>query len=182
MPDALSDAKSALAHANAAFPSNPASVTKPTAKPAPTPTKSSPSIGDELAVKKSMVDKAVSALPKMHKGGPVAADGAYQLKAGEHVLTASEAGKARQHALMASGMKSLAKPAPKVGKPTASMTITPMPKTTASDNVLASPVKPGMPTGSISPSPKAGPGWKAQSAIAHPGETTRPTTADITKT
>lgn len=46
----------------------------------------------------------------MHNGGPVLADGAYRLKAGEHVLTAPEATKARKHALMASGMKSLAKP------------------------------------------------------------------------
>lgn len=121
-------------------------------------------------------------LGSMHKGGPVKADGAYNLKAGEHVLTASEAANARKHALMASGMKSLAKPSPKVGKPTASMTITPMPKTTATDKTLASPVKPGMPTMSISPSPKAGLGWKAQSAIAHPGDTTRPTASDVVKT
>ncbi len=178
MPDALSDAKAALAHANASFPSNPPAA----AKPAPTPTKSSPSIGDELMVKKAMVDKARSALPKMHKGGPVNADGDYNLKAGEHVLTEPEAALARKHALMASGMKSLAKPAPKVGKPTASMTITPMPKTTATDKTLASPVKPGMPTMSISPNPKAGPGWRAQSAITHPGDTTRPTASDVSKT
>ena len=48
-------------------------------------------------------------LGSMHTGGPVMADGAYQLKAGEHVLTAAEATKAKRHALMASGMKSLAK-------------------------------------------------------------------------
>jgi hypothetical protein len=47
--------------------------------------------------------------PKMHTGGPVMADGTYQLKAGEHVLTAPEAAKARKHAIMASGIKSLAK-------------------------------------------------------------------------
>jgi hypothetical protein len=50
-----------------------------------------------------------SILGSMHTGGPVMADGAYRLKAGEHVLTAAEAKKAQKHALMASGMKSLAK-------------------------------------------------------------------------
>lgn len=45
----------------------------------------------------------------MHTGGPVMEDGVYRLQAGEHVLTASEAAKARKHALMVSGMKSLAK-------------------------------------------------------------------------
>lgn len=48
-------------------------------------------------------------LGTLHTGGPVMADGAYKLKAGEHVLTAAEATKARKHALMASGIKSLAK-------------------------------------------------------------------------
>ncbi len=47
--------------------------------------------------------------PKMHKGGPIKADGIYRLKAGEHVLTADEATKARKHALMITGMHSLAK-------------------------------------------------------------------------
>ena len=50
-------------------------------------------------------------IPLRHKGGPIPKDGAYKLKAGEHVLTAKEADTARKHALMASGMKSLAKPA-----------------------------------------------------------------------
>lgn len=177
MPDALSDAKAALAHANKTFPPKAASAVKPAA---PTPRPAAPSLGDELAAKQVLVNKAVKALPRMHKGGPVPADGAYNLKAGEHVLTASEAGKARQHALMASGMKSLAKPAPKKGS--ATMTVTPMPKTATTDQTLASPKKPGMPTGSISPSPKAGPGWKAQPGIARPGETTRPTMGDISKT
>lgn len=47
-----------------------------------------------------------------HKGGEIPADGNYKLKAGEHVLTAAEAAKARKHALMVSGMKSLALAAP----------------------------------------------------------------------
>lgn len=181
MPDALSDAKAALAHANAAFPAHAVTTTDP--KPAVAAAKSAvPSIGQELAVKKTMVDKARSALPKMHKGGTVKVAGDYNLKAGEHVLTASEAAKARNHALMASGMKSLASPGPRIKKPTASMTVDPMPKSTTTDKTLASPKKPGMPSGSISPNPKAGPGWKAQSAIAHPGDTTRPAASDISKT
>jgi hypothetical protein len=182
MPDALSDAKAALAHANTAFPS-PKPEAKPTPAPAAAKSAKASSIGQELAAKKMMVDKAMSALPKMHKGGPVHADGAYNLKAGEHVLTAPEAAKARTHALVASGMKSLAKSAPtKAPRGTASMTIEPMPKKDFTDKTLASPAKPGMPSMSISPSPKAGPGFKAQSAVAHPGETTRPTASDVSKT
>jgi hypothetical protein len=49
-------------------------------------------------------------IPRMHNGGPVLSDGAYQLKAGEHVLTAAEAAKAKKHAIMAAGIKSLVKP------------------------------------------------------------------------
>ena len=105
---ALASAKSTLSHATAAFPG---SVSAPAKSAAPaTPAKAAPSLGDELAAKKTMVDKAVSALPKMHDGGPVVADGAYQLKAGEHVLTAAEVIKARKHAIMASGIKSLVRP------------------------------------------------------------------------
>jgi hypothetical protein len=135
MPDTLSDAKAVLAHSYAAFPpvkatagaSTDAPAAKPASKPAAKPTPS-PTIGQELSTKKAMVDKAIQALPKMHKGGPVKVDGAYNLKAGEHVLTAPEAGKARSHAIMASGMKSLAKPAPvRAPRGTASMTIEPMP-------------------------------------------------------
>jgi lysophospholipid acyltransferase (LPLAT)-like uncharacterized protein len=53
---------------------------------------------------------------KMHNGGPVMADGVYRLKAGEHVLTAPEAAKAKKHAMMASGMKSLAKSGKAISK------------------------------------------------------------------
>lgn len=49
--------------------------------------------------------------PKMHKGGDVPKDGPYTLKAGEHVLTEKEAKIARKHAILASGLKSLAKSA-----------------------------------------------------------------------
>ena len=59
----------------------------------------------------------------MHKGGPVTHDGIYRLKMGEHVLTEAEAKNARKHALMASGMKSLAKPADKVKMDHAKSTI-----------------------------------------------------------
>jgi hypothetical protein len=113
--NAVASAKAALSTANKKFPSSmapksPAAKVTVKANPAP----KAPSVGDELAAKSDNVNEYMAALPKMHKGGPVMADGAYILKAGEHVLTASEAGKARQHALAASGMKSLAKPAPKL--------------------------------------------------------------------
>ena len=130
MPDALSDAKAALAHANAAFPPAPKAASVPAKPAAPKPAPLS-GLAAELNEKGKMMKNAKLALsdaPKMHKGGPVKADGVYTLKAGEHVLTAPEAAKARTHALMASGMKSLAKPAPKAPKGTASMTVTPMPK------------------------------------------------------
>ena len=114
----LAAAKGTLAHAEKSFPSSgapssgaPKSAT-PAAKPAAT-AKPAPSLGDELKAKAANVDTYVRVigLPKMHNGGPVATDGAYNLKAGEHVLTAPEAAMARKHAMMAVGMKSLAKPA-----------------------------------------------------------------------
>jgi hypothetical protein len=106
MPDALSAAKNALAHATKTFPSSP--LASP-AKPVVAATKPISGLGAELTAKKTMVDKAQSALPALHGGGPVPADGAYNLKAGEHVLTATEAAKARKHAIMAAGIKSLTK-------------------------------------------------------------------------
>lgn len=45
----------------------------------------------------------------MHRGGPVKEDGMYKLKKGEHVLTAEEAEHAHKHALMFSGIKSMAR-------------------------------------------------------------------------
>lgn len=127
MPDAISDAKAALAQANKSFPSsNQSSGAAPAPKVAAKPV--TPNLGQELAAKKTMVDKARQALPKMHKGGTVKVDGDYNLKAGEHVLTAPEAAKARNHALMASGMKSLATPGPRVRTGNASVgAIDPMP-------------------------------------------------------
>jgi hypothetical protein len=113
MPDALSDAKAALAHANTSFPSPKAATGAAT--PA-APAKATPTLGDELNAKAGMVQKGRQAagLPKMHSGGPVLSDGAYQLKAGEHVLTEPEAKLARKHAILASGLKSLAKSGKKV--------------------------------------------------------------------
>ena len=107
MADALADAKAALAHANKTFPS-PAPKPAPVVK-SPMPAPKAPSLGEELGAKTRNINEYVNA-PKMHKGGPVLADGVYSMKAGEHVLTAAEADKARKHALMAVGMKSLAKP------------------------------------------------------------------------
>ena len=107
---ALSKAKTTLAHANSSFPGTGSSaVSSPT--PSPAPVKSTPTIGQELAVKKGMVDKARTAIPKMHVGGPVPADGTYDLQAGEHVLTAPQAKMVRKHALMSVGMSSLARSA-----------------------------------------------------------------------
>lgn len=110
--NALASAKATLAHSNTSFPTRASSAAPAAAKPAASAaSKPAPSIGQELAVKKQMVDKAQSALPKMHEGGKVHADGAYELKAGEHVLTAQQAKVVRKHALMAVGMNSLTKPA-----------------------------------------------------------------------
>jgi hypothetical protein len=107
---ALANAKAALAHADAKFPR--AAAAAPAAKPA---APAAPSIGAELKAKSGMVGKARQALdaPKMHKGGPVPADGIYTLKKGEHVLTEKEVGTVKKHALMATGLKSLAATAKK---------------------------------------------------------------------
>ncbi len=167
MPDALSDAKAALAHANKAFPTKAVATTPAPKASAVTPAKAARGgLGVELAEKGKMMNnarKALGDLPKMHKGGPVTVDGAYHLKAGEHVLTAKEAGRARAHALMAGGMRSLAKPAAAPTKRgTASMTVEPMPKTSFADKNLDPKAAPGgsaqrissdnaKPAGSISP-------------------------------
>jgi hypothetical protein len=120
--DAVSDAKAALAHANKTFPSpaaKPATI-KPAAAPAPAKTEGQ-DIAAGLKAKSDNVNEYLKSIPKMHNGGPVVGDGPRMLKDGEHVLTAAEANKARKHALMAVGMKSLAKmPAQKktMGEPT----------------------------------------------------------------
>ena len=79
-------------------------------KAAAKPAKKATSFGDVgskiQAARDALAPKIV---PNLHSGGPVLQDGPHNLKAGEHVLTAKEADKARKHALMASGMKSLAK-------------------------------------------------------------------------
>lgn len=113
--DPVSNAKAALASANKAFPS-PAKAPAPKAQPA-APVVHPPTVGDELKAKADNVNQYMNA-PKMHKGGPVMADGVYTLRAGEHVLAKGEADKARKHALMASGVKSLAMPG-KTAKPKA---------------------------------------------------------------
>ena len=50
----------------------------------------------------------LTVVTSMHEGGPVMTDGVYRLKKGEHVLTAPEAARAKKHALMHAGMRSLA--------------------------------------------------------------------------
>jgi hypothetical protein len=78
----------------------------------------------------------------------------------------------------------------KSGKAISSMTIEPMkPGTAVADltkptphsESLVPPKKAGMPTMSISPSPKAGPGWKAQNAPAKPGAVARPAKSNLIK-
>jgi len=64
----------------------------------------------------SEVSRPAEITPSFHKGGTVKKDGTYRLQAGEHVLTAPEADKARNHAIMASGIKSLAKAGAKAKK------------------------------------------------------------------
>ena len=92
-----------------------AAIAKPAAKSA----KSSVAAGGAALQKaassaqSSMEPRHFDMIPTMHKGGPVMKDGTYRLKMGEHVLTAKETAKAKQHALMSSGIKSLAKSAPK---------------------------------------------------------------------
>ena len=113
----VGNAKAALAQANKAFPS-PAKPAAPAVKSAAAPVKSSSfdggaGVGAELKAKSDNVDQYMKSIPKMHNGGPVVGDGPRMLRDGEHVLTAAEAKKARKHALMAVGMKSLAKAAPK---------------------------------------------------------------------
>ena len=130
--DPIADAKNALKGANSSFsgalaaaagvkPAGarvaPVVSAKPAAKPSNeefgTPERS---VKEGLAANRANVEAYAKQYPKMHNGGPVPADGVYQMKKGEHVLTEAEAKKARKYALMGAGMKSLAKAAPKVIK------------------------------------------------------------------
>lgn len=76
-------------------------------------------IGDTAAAKASSaahdvdVPKQATAPTSFHKGGSVKKSGVYRLKKGEHVLTEPEVGKVRSHAMLAAGLKSLAKSGPK---------------------------------------------------------------------
>ena len=116
--DKVAKAKSTLSNVSRDFPS-----AKPAAAAAPhrqgmissmvnkvkANIQESAGIGKELGVKAQNVSDYAASAPKMHKGGRIPADGIYSMKAGEHVLTAKEAVLAKKHALMAVGMKSLAK-------------------------------------------------------------------------
>jgi hypothetical protein len=64
----------------------------------------------------SEVSRPAEITPSFHKGGTVKKDGTYRLQAGEHVLTEPEAEKAKKHAIMASGIKSLANAGAKAKK------------------------------------------------------------------
>ena len=120
--DPVTAAKKVLAGAQKAFPSSMApKAPVPTVAPKTSgvaPVSRGEDIAAGLKARTDNVDSYKAAYPKMHKGGPVPADGTYDLKKGEHVLTEAEAKKARKHALMAAGMKSLAKP---IAKPTPPM-------------------------------------------------------------
>lgn len=131
--DKLSGAKNALATAGAKFPTPKAPATPaPKVSVAPKPSMSTgepeKGIGNELKAKQDNIDEYMKAIPKMHKGGPVLKDGPVMLKAGEHVLAKGEADKARKHALMASGMKSLAVPVVKAAAAPAKPAVKAAPK------------------------------------------------------
>ena len=123
----LAGAKDFLARSNKKFPGLAAKPPAAPAKPAPAAAPASSraitrqqnvqAVSDTL---KSAGMTGAGTIGTLHNGGPVTKDGAYNLKKGEHVLTEPEAKMARKHALMASGMKSLTKAAPKTaGEPVA---------------------------------------------------------------
>jgi hypothetical protein len=129
MSDTLSKAKSVLAGAEKAFPSSMApkssvDAAKNRVKPITVAPKiSAPASGvsvnsraGNIAANRDILSPGDMSLPKLHNGGPVPADGAYQLKAGEHVLTEEEAKTARKHALRSAGLRSLARVAKPVAK------------------------------------------------------------------
>ena len=108
-------AKDALAHAAGKnFPtlSKPAAPAAKPAAAAPAKTEGQ-DIASGLKAKEDTVNEYLKNAPKMHNGGPVVGDGPRNLKDGEHVLTAAEAKIVRKHAMLAAGLKSLAKEAPK---------------------------------------------------------------------
>ena len=106
--DKLASAKSALTSAKGKFPAAPKPAPAPITTP-PAPAKPS-ALGDStiapsLKAKQDNINTYMNATPKMHKGGVVPEDGIYNMKKGEHVLTA------RQKKAMMDGMKALTKPA-----------------------------------------------------------------------
>src|ERR1700676_5178231 len=112
---AIGGAKAALTQARAKFPQPKAvpSATPRIQSPTMTPM-AKPNLGDELKSKSDNVDEYMKAIPKMHKGGPVMADGDYNLRMGEHVLSAKDAenlknahSKAKTVLSMTKGLKSL---------------------------------------------------------------------------
>ena len=119
--EVLASAKQTLSKAQKDFPSSSLATPAPKASPAAAAGKavtsgaaSTTGLGAELTAAKTSRAKATTAgkvsgttpvMPSMHEGGPVPADGPYNLKAGEHVLTAPQVKMVRQHALMAVGMK-----------------------------------------------------------------------------
>lgn len=120
-------AKAALDSAKAKFPSPkavPSATPRPAApvmKPAAGGFDGGKGIGAELKAKSDNVDQYAQSMPKMHNGGPVVGDGPRWLKDGEHVLTGPEAKIVRKHAMMAVGLKSLAKTPDGAGTPKSKM-------------------------------------------------------------
>jgi hypothetical protein len=100
------------------------SLTKPASKPATQVGKAGSTLakaGASISANAKAAGQGASVIPMQpiesrHKGGPIMKDGVYRLKAGEHVLTEDETHQARKHAIMASGIKSLAEPGPKAKK------------------------------------------------------------------
>lgn len=117
--DKVAKAKSALSNASRDFPSaKPAAAAaaphrqgmiSSMVKAVSANKQESAGIGKELGAKARNISDYAASAPKMHKGGPVKANGIYSLLAGEHVLPRHEVAKAKRHALMAAGMKSLAR-------------------------------------------------------------------------
>jgi hypothetical protein len=106
--DKVNAAKSALQKANSKFTSAPKSTPAPVVKSpvsVKTPALGDPTIGPSLKAKNDNINTYINNTPKMHKGGEVPENGIYNMKKGEHVLTAKQ-----KNAMMA-GMSALAKPA-----------------------------------------------------------------------
>lgn len=110
----VAEAKRVLAKANAfetqmGGPLSKPVSTAPKSAPKSAPKPSSPRVPTSWGAATADIERSGGQIPKMHSGGPVLQDGVYRLKKGEHVLTPREVSRARNHAMIAAGMKSLVK-------------------------------------------------------------------------